>query len=134
LAEVFFRRGLIERWGTGTLKIIDLCRAAGHPEPEFEEQAGALYVRFIPSAYVPPDRISHDLTERQREILVVLSSAAKLRSGEIAARLKETLSAATLRRELTLLRELGLIESQGRGRGAVWLLQTSRISSTMGSE
>ena len=66
LAEVFFRRGLIERWGRGTQKIVDLCVRAGHPEPEFEERAGEVVVRFLPSGYVPPLQVSYDLSERQR--------------------------------------------------------------------
>ncbi|MCZ2154546.1 MAG: hypothetical protein LC114_11700 [Bryobacterales bacterium] len=50
IAEAFYRRGLVERWGRGTQKIVELCVQAGHPEPEFIEQAGALGVRFLPSA------------------------------------------------------------------------------------
>src|SRR5581483_10046361 len=42
IAEVFYRRGLIERWGRGTQKIVELCVSAGHPEPEFTEEAGAV--------------------------------------------------------------------------------------------
>ena len=48
IAGVFYRRGLIEQWGRGTQKIVDWCVAAGQPEPEFEEQAGAVVVRFLP--------------------------------------------------------------------------------------
>ncbi|MFO7902511.1 MAG: ATP-binding protein [Planctomycetota bacterium] len=54
LAEVFYRRALIERWERGTQKIVELCRAAGHPEPEFEERAGEVVVRFLPRDYIPP--------------------------------------------------------------------------------
>jgi ATP-dependent DNA helicase RecG len=42
IAEVFYRRGLVERWGRGTQKIVELCLRAGHPEPEFLEVAGAV--------------------------------------------------------------------------------------------
>lgn len=30
VAEIFFRRGLVERWGRGTEKIVELCLSAGH--------------------------------------------------------------------------------------------------------
>ena len=72
IAEVFFRRGLIERWGRGTQRIVELCRTAGQPEPDFEEQAGNVLVRFRLSQYTPPLRVSHDLTERQRSLLQLL--------------------------------------------------------------
>ncbi|MGH3087013.1 MAG: ATP-binding protein, partial [Rubrobacteraceae bacterium] len=68
VAEVFYKRGLVERWGRGTQKIVELCVKAGHPEPEFVEQAGALGVRFLPSGYIAPHRIALDLTVRQREV------------------------------------------------------------------
>ena len=34
IAQVFFRRGLIEQWGRGTQNIVDWCVAAGQPEPD----------------------------------------------------------------------------------------------------
>jgi predicted HTH transcriptional regulator len=39
IAEVFYRRGLVERWGRGTQRLVDLCVTPGHPEPELLEQA-----------------------------------------------------------------------------------------------
>jgi ATP-dependent DNA helicase RecG len=35
LGEVFYKAGLIESWGTGTLRMIKACRQHGLPEPEF---------------------------------------------------------------------------------------------------
>ena len=64
--------------GAGTQKIVDWCVAAGQPEPEFEEQAGAVVVRFRPSGYHPPLRVSHDLSERQRRILQILGNGERL--------------------------------------------------------
>ena len=46
ITDVFFRRGLIEQWGRGTQKIIELCENSGAFTPEFNELAGALRVRF----------------------------------------------------------------------------------------
>ena len=79
IAGVFYRRGLIEQWGRGTQKIVDWCVAAGQPEPEFEERAGAVVVRFFPSGYAPPLRVGHNLTERQRQILQILADGQKRR-------------------------------------------------------
>ncbi len=72
LADVFYRRGLIERWGRGTQKIVAMCVAAGHPAPQFQERAGSVVVRFLVKGYVPPLRIGHDLSERQRRVLHAL--------------------------------------------------------------
>ena len=46
IANVFYRAGIIERWGTGTLNILDWCKENGNPPPTWEEQAGSVYVCF----------------------------------------------------------------------------------------
>jgi ATP-dependent DNA helicase RecG len=122
IAGVFYRRGLIEQWGRGTQKIVNWCVAAGQPEPEFEEQAGAVVVRFFPSAYAAPLRVSHDLTDRQRRVLQTLADGRKRRLQEIHASLANPPARRTLLDDLKLLRELGLVGSSGRGVGSGWWL------------
>lgn len=123
LAEVFYRRGLIERWGRGTQRLVELCVEAGHPEPEFEERIGEVVVRFLPSAYIPPHRISHDLTERQRRILHALSGGGRCRLSEILAAFDDPPPRTTIKDDLRMLRDWGLVESGGRGPGARWWLR-----------
>lgn len=125
VANVFYLRGLVERWGRGTQKIVELCVKAGHPEPEFVEQSGAVCVRFLPSGYVAPHRVPHDLTERQRQILVVLSTGTNLPFRSIRAELENPPADRTLRDDLAHLKRLGLVSSTGRGRSAVWMLERS---------
>jgi ATP-dependent DNA helicase RecG len=48
LSSVFYRRGIIEHWGRGTLKMRELCAEAGLPPPEFEASKGDVVVRFRP--------------------------------------------------------------------------------------
>jgi ATP-dependent DNA helicase RecG len=126
IAEVFFRRGLVERWGRGTQKIIELCVLAGHPTPQFLEQAGAVGVRFLPSGYIAPLRVAHDLTNRQRLILQILSASAQQTFGNIKRQVNPDIADRTLRDDLLHLKRLLLIDSIGRGRGATWSLRGSR--------
>ena len=123
IAEVFYRRGLIEQWGRGTQKIVDWCVAAGQPEPEFEEQAGAVMVRFRPSGYSPPLRVSHDLTDRQRQILLILSNGERWRVRDILEKLPDRPASRTLRDDLQLLKKVGMVESGGRSVAARWWLK-----------
>jgi ATP-dependent DNA helicase RecG len=122
LADVFFRRGLIERWGRGTQKIVALCVDAGHPAPQFEERAGSVVVRFLVKGYVPPHRVGHDLTERQRRILYTLRSGEPRSLKEIRSAFESLPPVQTIRNDLNLLRSLGLVASSGRGPGARWRL------------
>ncbi|MBW2128598.1 MAG: putative DNA binding domain-containing protein, partial [Deltaproteobacteria bacterium] len=122
IANVFYLRGIIERWGRGTQKIVELCVKAGHPEPEFGEQAGSVWVRFLPSGYIAPHRVAHDLTDRQRELLHILSKKPSLPLREIRAVVGNPPSDRRLREELLHLKKLGLVSSSGHGRGAAWSL------------
>jgi ATP-dependent DNA helicase RecG len=46
IAEVFYRTGLIEKWGRGTNRVAEMCTAARIAPPEFEEITGAAVVTF----------------------------------------------------------------------------------------
>lgn len=123
LASVFYKRGIIETWGRGTLKMVELTRMAALPQPEIEESAGAVLVRFRPSRYLPPQRIGHDLTPRQQEILRYLGAGPPLALREIQDVLGPDVPVRGLKSDLTLLKRLELIDSSGYGRGARWALR-----------
>ncbi len=123
IAGVFYRRGIIETWGCGTIKMAEMMDRAGLPRPEIKEIAGAVIVRFRATRYQPPTRIGHDLTDRQRELLDVLASAGALRLAEMLPLLKPGATARSLREDLYLLRRLKLVELKGRARGARWHLK-----------
>jgi ATP-dependent DNA helicase RecG len=51
LADVFFKGGLIEAWGRGTLKVINECREKGLPEPTIELMSGGIAVTLYKNFY-----------------------------------------------------------------------------------
>lgn len=51
IAGVFYRTGIIEQWGTGTINIIDWCKENKNPIPTWEEQTGTIVVTFSPSVF-----------------------------------------------------------------------------------
>jgi ATP-dependent DNA helicase RecG len=123
MARVFFRRGVIESWGRGTTKMVELTRQAGLPLPEIEDAGGCVTVRFRPSRYEPPWRVARDLTERQRQILALLdASQGGLPLREIRAGLDAVPAEWEIKVDLALLKQLELVETWGRGRGAHWRL------------
>ena len=46
IARTFYRRGIIEEWGSGTLKMVELASAAGLPAPQIEDDGASVTVRF----------------------------------------------------------------------------------------
>lgn len=123
IARVLFRRGLIEQWGRGTLKIVELMEQAGLPRPAIEDAGGCVTVRFLPMRYVPPQRVAHALTDRQRAVLALLeASHGGLALRDIRTRMEGQATEWEVKGDLLLLRQLGLAESVGWGRGAYWRL------------
>jgi len=123
IASMFHRRGIIEQWGMGTLKMVSLAESAGLARPEFEEQAGSLAVRFLPTTSVPLSRVDRDLSGLQRDLLAVLSQLGEASLSQILAALSAAVPARTAQENLSLLRGFGLVDSTGRGRGARWRLR-----------
>ena len=124
IARVLYRRGIIEQWGRGTIKIAELTAEAGLPRPDIEETAGSVVVRFHPSRYVPPQRVARDLTERQQSILGLLAQAeGGLGLREIHDGLRPLARLSEVQSDLAFLRQLGLVETRGHARGAKWFLR-----------
>ncbi len=123
IAAVFYRRGIIEAWGRGTLKMAELAQQAGLPRLEIEDAGGCVTVRFRPSGYVPPHRATRELTERQRLVLAQLAQRpGSLAVREITAALGLSESPWKIREDLATLKGLGLVQTSGWGRGARWEL------------
>lgn len=123
IARVLYRRGVIESWGRGTIKIAELMTQAGLPCPNIEEAAGCVTVRFTPSRYTPPQRVARDLTERQQQVLAILAAKGRgMALREIVAELGVEATPWVAKSDITILRSLGLVYGIGHGRGARWRL------------
>lgn len=123
IARVLFRRGIIESWGRGTLKIAELTAQAGLPRPEIEDAGGCVTVRFRPSRYVAPQRVARALSPAQQNVLEMLGNAPRgLAFRAIRAGFPEGISDWGLKADLALLRQLGLVSTRGYGKGARWSL------------
>ena len=121
IARTFYRRGIIEEWGRGTIKMADLATSAGLPRPEIEERGDCVTVRFRRADYVAPRHDDGELTEQQRTVLTLLyRSDRALALRDIRAALGPQANERRLREDLANLKAKGLVESTGVGRGARW--------------
>ncbi len=81
VADVFYRRGIIDRGGRGTLKMAEAATAAGLPQPEIKDAGGCVTVRFRYARLLIGGRrtvdacVPQDLSDPQRTILAVLQPA-----------------------------------------------------------
>lgn len=125
IAHAFYRRGIIESWGRGTIKMAELTKQAGLALPEFESHAGEVIVRFRPARYAAPLRIGHDLSVLQRQLLEALSVLGAASPAELKQAAQIEAAERSLRENLALLRHLGFVELKGYGRGARWILRVT---------
>lgn len=114
IAHVFFLRGLIERWGIGTRRIVEECRASGLPDPRWEEVGGGirltLYLKRAESA------VLEELNERMAAFLRESEPDDTLTSADYAERYAEGVSDRSARADLGRLVEMGFLDREGHGR------------------
>ena len=122
IAQTFYRCGIIESWGRGTLKIVELMEQAGLPAPEIEADAGEVYVRFRPAKQHEQVESISLLNPLQRELVAILSAVESASLAYICDKLSEPRPSRTVQENLAALRKLGFIQTSGRGRSALWLL------------
>ena len=123
IARTFYRRGIIEEWGSGTLKMAELTSSAGLPVPEIKDDGGAVTVRFRHGRFVPqPAPSGKNRPEERRETILALLDAARdgLTRREIHARLGSDVSGRQVRTTLEELRDSGLVVSTARGPLTRW--------------
>ncbi len=121
LAEVCYKAGYIEAWGSGTLKIIRTCIEAGLPEPEITENSGGVLVTMHNKGSLKQaveNAASADLNERQQWALSQVETANRLISKEYTAQF--AISGTLARRELSQLVASGLLKKHGTDGRAVF--------------
>ena len=114
IAEALFRAGYIEQFGTGTLRMKETLKAAGHPEPEFSEEESGFVVRFD-AVNEPVDISNLDLNERQLRA-IELAFETEIQASDLQVHFPNV-SRKTITRDLTELVDLEVFEKTGRGRG-----------------
>lgn len=126
IADVFYKRGWIENWGTGTLRMIGYCKQNKTPEPEFIQYSGGFAVIFkfkeVMGAILSEKPPHSELTSRQNEIIEILSKVDDMPLKEIRGHLQNPPAERTLRVDLSELKRIGMISSRGQARFTTWFL------------
>lgn len=108
IGQVFYRLGLIERWGSGIKRIMDSCAESGLPEPAFEE----ISTHFRVTLYTQVMK-KVSMHEIDRVILNAVKKSNGLSTSEIAKIVNKS-QRATRTRLLNLIKK-GFIFEVGSG-------------------
>ncbi len=120
IANAFFRAGKIEAWGRGIERIMDACKAANVPEPEFEFEPGGLWVIFT---YPEEHKSLYDTgtttqETTQEKIVVLLKAKPTITRKELADKIGLTTDG--IKYHIDKMRAAGIIKRVGSRKAGQW--------------
>jgi ATP-dependent DNA helicase RecG len=83
IATAFFRAGLIEAWGRGTIKMIKECEAAQLPAPKFHFESAGLMVEFHSTEMKKLQAIMQKLSDKSLLMLKMMYQQEPLKRKDI---------------------------------------------------
>ena len=131
IAESLYLTRYIEKAGSGTQRMIELCREAGLPEPQFEQRSGS-FVLTLWRDWLTADVIaSLNLNDRQRQALIHLKTAGHIGNTEYQTLLD--VAKRTAHRDLMDLVEKSILTKFGTtGKGTTYMLRKGAIKGPNG--
>lgn len=115
IAAVLFRANMMENWGTGTVRIVESCRSAGLPRPEFSSEMGVFKVRFRKAR-----AMRRTLDDRRALVTAYVQEHGSISTKEYAE--ANAVSERSALRTLSELEDSGVLVQMGSGPTTRYLL------------
>lgn len=114
IAKAFYLAGLIEQYGSGTVRMIEWMKEAGLPEPEYKEEQGGFSVYFYKDIYTEENLKKIGLNERQIKAVIYVKAQGRITNKEY--RDLNNVSNKTAYLELSQLVKKRLLAVEGGGK------------------
>ena len=115
IAHLLYIRGLMERIGRGTQKILNACKEYGLPAPKWlDKPSGVTLILYSAKSSVTDEII---LNKRQKALIKALSPGDEIKPAEYQKQFASDVSERQARRDLRELEDLALIDRLGKGAG-----------------
>ncbi|HEX4044920.1 MAG TPA: ATP-binding protein, partial [Gammaproteobacteria bacterium] len=122
IADAFFYLGFIERWGSGTLRIVEELLAAKLPAPQFISESGRFRVTFYKEFLTEEHLKKIGLSKRQIKAVSYAKEHGSISNSEYQEIAKVSQRTAT--RDLNFLKLKDIFISEGStGRGTLYKLK-----------
>jgi len=119
LAEACFKGGFIDSWGSGIMKIVDSCKAAGLPTPILEEDGGGFIAKLFKDRFSKEELESLGLNERQIEAVKYVQNNGRITNKEYQE--INSVAKPTATRDLSeLVENYHILTNTGRGAGSYY--------------
>lgn len=114
IAKVFYLAGLIEQYGSGTVRMVEWMKEAGLPEPEYKEGKGGFSAYFYKDVYTEDNLKKMGLSERQIEAVGFVKEKGKITNKQYQE--LSDVSKPTATRDLSGLVKKEIFELKGKGK------------------
>jgi ATP-dependent DNA helicase RecG len=125
IAESLFLARYIEKAGSGTQRIIELCRDAGLADPDFELRQGSFVITIWKDWLTAEVLNTLNLNDRQKRALSAIRLQGRVSTSEYQSLTGGT--RITARRDLENLVKQGVLIPSGKGRGAFYSYSKKRL-------
>jgi len=123
MAQVLYLRGLMERIGRGTQKIIQSCAELGLKPPQWEDKETGVTLTLWGASGTQGARAT--LNARQKALLAEIQVGEPIRPADYRARFAPEVSERQARRDLVALEAMGLLRVEGAS-AATTYVRTNR--------
>ena len=123
LCEVLNRTSAIESLGSGIQRMVDSCRAANVPIPEFMQHGPSFGVTLRMDMWTEARIVELGLSERQRRALDTLKRMGRITSAAYARMV--SIGQKTAVRDLADMERKGVVNGVGKARGRYFVLRTN---------
>lgn len=113
MAQVLYLRGLMERIGRGTQKIISSCVELGARPPLWEDKETGVTLTLWAAGAAPVE--GHVLNKRQKAFLAAIQVDERIKLADYHDRFAALVSERQARRDLGMLETMGLVRVEGAG-------------------
>ena len=127
IAESLYLTRYIEKAGSGTQRMIELCREAALPEPSFELRAGSFVITLWRDWLTPSVIAQLDLNDRQQQALLLVKANERLSNLEYQKTFG--VSKPTASRDMEDMVRKGVLEKIGTtGKGTYYILDRKGLT------
>jgi ATP-dependent DNA helicase RecG len=122
IASVFSRKNLMDKRGTGVLRMNSSCDEWDLPHPEFKEQSGYFGIIFKnPQYYTKTPEIKVELNERQKKAISLIETKGEITRKEYMNLNKVSNKTAYI--DLRFLVKEKILKVVGKGRGTKYVFR-----------
>jgi len=126
ISRVLHELGLMEQWGSGYQRIVNVCRQEGYPEPEWQELGSCVRVIFRPHPDVPANVGVNDAEWNERQLWFVqqLMAGVDVKSEDLKEHWGITIR--TAERDIAEIRRKEVIEFIGAAKTGRYQLKSKK--------